>query len=89
MRFLVLISTIAATYAAGHQSLHATRARNGGKAINGKAAASEAVKLGEMIVLFEVGGVPGNECLTFRNNGQSKPLLDLIDLLITPQRRDC
>lgn len=22
------------------------------------------------IVLFEVGGVPGNECLTFRNNGE-------------------
>lgn len=21
------------------------------------------------LVLFEVGGVPGNECLTFRNNG--------------------
>lgn len=25
---------------------------------------------GQTLVLFEVGGVPGNECLTFRNNGQ-------------------
>lgn len=23
------------------------------------------------LVLFEIGGVPGNECLTFRNNGRS------------------
>ncbi|KAG7111200.1 hypothetical protein HYQ44_009395 [Verticillium longisporum] len=27
---------------------------------------------GDTLVLFEIGGVPGNECLTFRNNG--KPL---------------
>ncbi|PTB41898.1 hypothetical protein M441DRAFT_79954 [Trichoderma asperellum CBS 433.97] len=25
---------------------------------------------GQTLVLFEVGGVPGNECLTFRNNGE-------------------
>ncbi|CAK7214531.1 hypothetical protein SEUCBS140593_002213 [Sporothrix eucalyptigena] len=25
---------------------------------------------GQTIVLFEVNGVPGNECLTFRNNGE-------------------
>jgi nitrate reductase beta subunit len=25
----------------------------------------------DTIVLFELGGVPGNECLTFRNNGMS------------------
>ncbi|CRK39394.1 hypothetical protein HYQ45_005043 [Verticillium longisporum] len=25
---------------------------------------------GDTLVLFEIGGVPGNECLTFRNNGE-------------------
>jgi len=25
------------------------------------------------LVLFEIGGIPGNECLTFRNNGTSLP----------------
>lgn len=35
------------------------------------AAASGAVTRGPQTeVLFEVGGVPGNECLTFRNNGK-------------------
>lgn len=36
---------------------------NGGNAGNGAAN-------GQTLVLFEVGGVPGNECLTFRNNGE-------------------
>lgn len=43
---------------------------------------------GQTLVLFDVGGVPGNECLTFRNNGQQiLPSLDNAanDLF----RRDC
>ena len=26
---------------------------------------------GQTVVFFEIGGVPANECLTFRNNGAS------------------
>lgn len=37
-----------------------TGANNGG---------SGAVAQGDTLVLFEVNGVPGNECITFRNNG--------------------
>ncbi|EON95850.1 hypothetical protein UCRPA7_8699 [Phaeoacremonium minimum UCRPA7] len=32
---------------------------------------------GQTIVLFEVNGVPGNECLTFRNNGKYRLMKDL------------
>lgn len=35
------------------------------------AADTNSVANGQTIVLFEVNGVPGNECLTFRNNGKS------------------
>lgn len=84
MKFLVLISVFAAAYAAGQPSIHTTRSRTklggGGKAVN---SAGTAAQLGKTIVLFEVGGVPGNECLTFRNNGQSTPLLNTMYLLIT------
>lgn len=46
----------------------------GGGAANGTAAAStdniiRSVAAGQTLVLKEVNGVPGNECLTFRNNG--------------------
>ncbi|CAK7231866.1 hypothetical protein SBRCBS47491_008074 [Sporothrix bragantina] len=34
------------------------------------AADTNDVASGQTIVLFEVNGVPGNECLTFRNNGE-------------------
>lgn len=40
---------------------------NGGNANTG--GASDAVD-GQTLVLFEINGVPGNECLTFRNNGE-------------------
>lgn len=33
-------------------------------------AAAAPATAGQTIVLFEIGGVPGNECLTFRNNGK-------------------
>lgn len=33
------------------------------------------MKSDQTLVLFEVGGVPGNECLTFRNNGQQSSFL--------------
>ncbi|KAK7752495.1 hypothetical protein SLS62_005463 [Diatrype stigma] len=47
----------------------------GGGATNGTAAASintiiRSVATGQTLVLKEVNGVPGNECLTFRNNGE-------------------
>lgn len=37
----------------------------------------QAPQLGDTLVLFEVGGVPGNECLTFRNNGMRKFVLSV------------
>lgn len=34
------------------------------------AADTNSIANGQTVVLFEVNGVPGNECLTFRNNGK-------------------
>lgn len=51
----------------------------GGGAANGTAAAAStdtvtrSVAAGQTLVLKEVNGVPGNECLTFRNNGKLCP----------------
>lgn len=33
----------------------------------------------QTIVLKELGGVPGNECLTFRNNGTAHAILEFVD----------
>ncbi|KAK7421198.1 hypothetical protein QQX98_002328 [Neonectria punicea] len=42
---------------------------------------------GQTVVLFEINGVPGNECLTFRNNGEivdAACVNEAIDRQITP-----
>jgi hypothetical protein len=45
---------------------------NGNKAANVAASVVTGISRGaSTIVMKEVGGVPGNECLTFRNNGKS------------------
>lgn len=36
----------------------------------------------QTLVLFEVNGVPGNECLTFRNNGMINTDLILVHLYL-------
>jgi len=44
----------------------------GHKAANAAASTAAGISRGaSTIVMKEVGGVPGNECLTFRNNGKS------------------
>ncbi|KAF2014577.1 hypothetical protein BU24DRAFT_493153 [Aaosphaeria arxii CBS 175.79] len=58
MKFNALIATIASASAVTAAVL--PRQNNGGAAQKG----------GNTLVLFEIGGVPGNECLTFRNNGE-------------------
>lgn len=40
-------------------------------AISSRQAGGNLQKGDQTLVLKEVGGVPGNECLTFRNNGES------------------
>lgn len=73
MKFTVLLAFMAVGAMAG--PLHATR-QNKGKAAKGAAskgnaaAATGAVTKGSTTLVFkEDNGVPGNECLTFRNNG--------------------
>lgn len=75
MKFTILLAFMAAGAMAG--PLHATRQNKGkaGKAAaaKGNAAAAGAVTKGATTLVFkESGGVPGNECLTFRNNGTWK-----------------
>lgn len=72
MKFTILLAFMAAGAMAG--PLHATRQNKSkaGKAAaaKGNAAAAGAVTKGATTLVFkENGGVPGNECLTFRNNG--------------------
>lgn len=75
MKFTILLAFMAAGAMAG--PLHARQNRGkAGKAAaakgNGNAAtaATGAVTKGATTLVFkEDGGVPGNECLTFRNNG--------------------
>ena len=62
------VANIAVTSAAAVST--ATPVATGNTAVVG--AMGGAVTRGaSTIVMFEVGGIPGNECLTFRNNGIS------------------
>lgn len=58
-------------------------AADGGAATGGDTTAAD----GQTLVFFEVNGVPGNECLTFRNNGEivdAACVNTAIDRQITP-----
>ncbi|KAJ4388210.1 hypothetical protein N0V93_008817 [Gnomoniopsis smithogilvyi] len=75
MKFTILLTIMAAGALAG--PLHARQNKGkAGKAAAAKgngnaAAATGAVTKGATTLVFkEDGGVPGNECLTFRNNGE-------------------
>lgn len=57
--------------AAGGATGAATGAATGGATGSANTAAAGAVQRGDTTLVFkEDGGVPGNECLTFRNNGE-------------------
>lgn len=59
--------------AAGAATGAATGATTGAATGSANAAAAGAVQRGASTLVFkENGGVPGNECLTFRNNGEFK-----------------
>lgn len=66
-----------------HQGRTGGKGKNGGSAVqvtsattataaatNAAATGTVAAASGSTVVLKEVDGVPGNECLTFRNNGK-------------------
>lgn len=52
------------------------------------AADTNSIANGQTVVLFEVNGVPGNECLTFRNNGKFL-VLSLLSSLRSQSRSLC
>lgn len=72
---IVPISQVPAVEVRATETGHNNRKGNN-KGCNGEAGNQPANNVnassftGQTLVLFEVGGVPGNECLTFRNNGQ-------------------
>lgn len=66
MKFAIIFTALVAGASAG--PLHARKTK--GAATNA-AAAGSVTKGTSTLVLKENKGVPGNECLTFRNNGKS------------------
>lgn len=62
-------STVAAA-AAASSSAAADSSTTNTAAVSNAATDSNSIANGQTVVLFEVNGVPGNECLTFRNNGK-------------------
>ncbi|CAG8979570.1 hypothetical protein HYALB_00013454 [Hymenoscyphus albidus] len=68
MKFAAILFTSLAAFAsvsAAPQQKKAPKGKEGG----GGGAAGSVVKGSDTLTFFEVGGIPGNECLTFRNNG--------------------
>ncbi|CAK7222138.1 hypothetical protein SCUCBS95973_004739 [Sporothrix curviconia] len=77
--------------AAATSSAAAAAATGATTAAVSTAADTNDVASGQTIVLFEVNGVPGNECLTFRNNGEivdAACVDDSSDRQITPDTID-
>ncbi|KAK4043253.1 hypothetical protein C8A01DRAFT_32570 [Parachaetomium inaequale] len=73
MKFTALLFAISATAIAIEPRHHAGKGRNKPVPTSAAAAAGAAttsVATGSTQVLKEINGVPGNECLTFRNNGE-------------------
>lgn len=86
MKFSSILSASFATYAfvsATPMAKHAQQAAAAGSgtastaAMEKVGAAAAAVSSGSTIVMKEVGGIAGNECLTFRNNGKQSSSLSL------------
>lgn len=59
-----------ASAGAGASASTEAAASTGGAASAGTAASGTVTRGPQTEVLFEVNGVPGNQCLTFRNNGK-------------------
>lgn len=69
MKIAIIVTALAACASAG--TLHGRKGKTAAGTAN--AAAAGAVQKGTTtMVLKEVGGIAGNECLTFRNNGESR-----------------
>ena len=77
--FLCMFSLVAAAPRRHHHGSSATATTAAVNTVSTAAAASGNADTGsatvtrgaQTLVLFEVNGVPGNECLTFRNNGMT------------------
>lgn len=74
MKFCIILTALVAGASAG--TLHGRKGKGAAGATTGASTATAAgavTKGTSTLVLKEQGGVAGNECLTFRNNGKSKP----------------
>lgn len=73
MKFTILLFAASVTALAIEPRHHAGKGRRpvttSASAAAGAATATVATVTGSTQVLKEINGVPGNECLTFRNNG--------------------
>lgn len=70
MKFTILFAFMAAGALAGPLHSRQNKGKAGKAAAAAKGNAAGAVTKGtDTLVFKENGGVPGNECLTFRNNG--------------------